>query len=105
VATQNGTVTYDFTPSIASGLHLTNAALDTTSQFQMGGPTATGQNLQVNAWDWSKSAWVPLNYSPSGSTALPDTTVNPTSDEVRIQMTANGSLIYLGPMSLTGTVQ
>ena len=105
VATQNGTVTYTFTPSIASGMHLTNAGLDTSNQIQMGGPPATTQNLQVKAWNWSTSAWVPVTYSTFGSSSLPDSVINPTTNEVRLQITAEGTLVYLGPISLTGTVK
>jgi hypothetical protein len=105
VATQNGTVTYTFAPGIAGGLHLANAALDTSGQTQMGGPPATAQSLQVKAWNWSTSDWVPVNYSTFGTTTLPDAAVNPTTSEVRIQMIAQGSLVFLGPISLTGTVK
>jgi hypothetical protein len=105
VETQNGTVTYTFTPRIASGLHITNATLDTSNQIQMGGPPGTAQTLVVKAWSWSTSTWVLLNYSNFGATSLPDSVVNPASNEVRLQMTAQGTLIFLGQISLTGTVK
>jgi hypothetical protein len=106
VTTTNGTVTYDFQPSIVPGLHLTKAALDSTTQNQFGGPPGTTQgNPQVSAWDWSKSTWVNLSYIAQGITSLPDFAVNPTSSEVRLQLTANGNMSMLGPMSLTGTVK
>jgi hypothetical protein len=105
VQIQNGTVTYDFAPAIASGMHLTSAALDATTQLKFGGPPGTTQALQVNAWDWSQSAWVSVNYATTGTTALPDATVNPATSEVRLQMTAGSTSVYLGPMSLTGTVK
>jgi hypothetical protein len=104
VATQNGTVTYDFTPAIATGLHLANATLDTSNQVQKGGPPVSSQTAQVNAWDWSTSAWVPVSYSTLGVSALPDVAINPTSNEVRLQMTASGNS-FLGPVSLAGTVK
>ena len=106
VATTNGTVTYDFQPSIVPGLHLTKAALDSTTQNQFGGPPGSAQGSpQVGAWDWSKSAWVTLSYSAQGITSLPDSAVNPTSNEVRLQFVANGNTSMLGPISLTGTVK
>jgi hypothetical protein len=105
VATQNGTVTYTFNPSIANGLHLTNAALDTSNQIQKGGPPGTTQTLQVKAWNWATSAWVSVNYSQFGSSSLPDSVINPATSEVRLQITAQGTLVYLGPISLTGTVK
>jgi hypothetical protein len=106
VTTTNGTVTYDFRPSIIPGLRLTNASLDSSTQNQFGGPPGTTQGVaQVSAWDWSKSAWVSLNYSAQGITALPDSAVNPTSSDVRLQFVANGSSSNLEPISLTGTVK
>jgi len=105
VQIQNGTVTYDFAPAIASGMHLTSAALDATTQLKFGGPPGTTQALQVNAWDWSQSAWVSVNYASAGTTALPEATVNPATSEVRLQMTAGSSSVYLGPISLTGMVK
>ena len=105
VSTQNGTLTYSFTPSIASGMHLTNAALDNSNQIQLGGPPATTQNLQVKAWSWSTSDWIPVSFSTLGSSPLPDSVINPATNEVRVQVTAQGSLVYLGPISLTGTVK
>jgi hypothetical protein len=106
VTTTNGTVTYDFQPTIVPGLHLTKAALDSSTQNQFGGPNGTTQGVpQVSAWDWSKSAWVTLSYSVQGITALPDSAVNPTSSEVRLQFVANGNTSMLAPISLTGTVK
>src|SRR5260370_7751149 len=71
VQIQNGTVTYDFAPAIASGMHLTSAALDATAQLKFGGPPGTTQALQVNAWDWSQSPRVSPNSSTAATTALP----------------------------------
>jgi hypothetical protein len=106
MTTTNGTVTYDFQPSIVPGLRLTNASLDSSTQNQFGGPPGTTQGVaQVSAWDWSKSAWVSLNYSAQGITALPDSAVNPVSSHVRLQFVANGSSSILVPISLTGTVK
>jgi hypothetical protein len=106
LTTTNGTVTYDFQPAIVPGLHLTKAALDSTTQNQFGGPPGTAQGSpQVSAWDWSKSAWVTLSYTAQGITSLPDSAVNPTSNEVRLQFVANGNTSLLGPISLTGTVK
>ena len=106
MTTSNGTVTYDFAPSIVPGLHLTKAILDSSTQNLYGGPPGTTQGTpQVSVWDWSKSAWVTLNYTQQGTTALPDAAVNPTSSEVRLQIAANGITSNLGPISLTGTVK
>ena len=106
VTTTNGTVTYDFRPSIVPGLHLTKATLDSTTQNQFGGPPGTTQGTPtVSAWDWSTSSWVAVSYTAQGTTSLPDSTVNPTSSEVRLQLVANGNASMIGPISLTGTVK
>jgi len=101
---QSGTATYDFTPQLAPGTHLTGATLDSTSQSpKFGGPNP-GQSLSAEAWDWSQSAWVPVAYTPLGTATLPAGAVNPSSSEVRVRITVNGQAI-LGAISLTGTVQ
>jgi hypothetical protein len=105
IMTQNGTVAYDFTPAIAQGLHLTGAAIDASAQAQFGGPPGSTASAQAEAWDWSASAWMPLTYVPQGITALPQSAVNPTTSEVRLKFSANGSQVMLGVMSLKGTVK
>lgn len=105
VVTQNGTVTYDFMPPLAPGTHLTAATLDSTNQSPKGAIPGSSQGLMVNVWDWSKSAWAPLAYTVLGTSALPEVAINPSSNEVRVQMTATGSMAELGAISLTGTVK
>jgi len=100
---QSGTATYDFTPQLAPGTHLTGASLDSTSQSPKGG-AFPGQSLSAEGWDWSQSAWVPVTYTPLGTSTLPAAVVNPSSGEVRIRVTVNSQAL-LGALSLTGTVQ
>ncbi len=100
---QSGTATYDFTPQLAPGTHLTGATLDSTSQSPKGG-AFPGQSLSAEAWDWSQSAWVHVAYTPLGTTTLPAGAVNPSTGEVRVRITVNGQAL-LGAISLTGTVQ
>ena len=100
---QSGTATYDFTPQLVPGTHLTGATLDSTSQSPKGG-AFPGQSLSAEAWDWSQSAWVTVAYTPFGTSTLPAGAVNPSSGEVRIRITVNGQAL-LGAISLTGTVQ
>jgi hypothetical protein len=100
---QSGTVTYDFTPQLAPGMRLTGAGLDSSAQSPKGGGIP-GQTVQVEAWDWSRLAWVPVAYAPLGTSSLPAGAVNPSSGEVRIRITVNGQAL-LGAISLTGTVQ
>jgi hypothetical protein len=100
---QSGTATYDFTPQLVPGTHLTGATLDSTSQSPKFG-AFPGQSLSAEAWDWSQSAWVHVAYTPLGTTTLPAGAVNPSSGEVRVRITVNGQAM-LGAISLTGTVQ
>jgi hypothetical protein len=103
---QNGTVTYEFEPGIAPGLHLTNAKLDSSAQNPKMAAIAgsSNQSVQARYWDWSKSTWAPMGYSSPGTTALPDAAIEPTSNEVRLQMTTGGTAL-LGTISLTGSVK
>ncbi len=103
VVMQSGTATYDFTPQLEPGTHLTGAALDSTGQSPKGGGFP-GQSLSAEAWDWSQSAWVHVAYTPLGTATLPAGAVNPTTGEVRVRITVNGQAL-LGAISLTGTVQ
>ncbi|MDQ2944179.1 MAG: hypothetical protein M3R21_11000 [Candidatus Dormibacteraeota bacterium] len=104
---QSGTVTYDFMPALAPGLHLTNASLDSTNQspkqIPASGSSPGGQ--QVSVWDWAKSAWVPQSLATMGSSSLSDSAINPSSGEVRLQIHVGGDLSMLGSISLTGTVK
>jgi hypothetical protein len=103
---QNGTVTYEFEPGIAPGLHLTSAKLDSSAQNPKMAAISgsSNQSLQARYWDWSKSTWVPMAYSSPGTSALPDAAIEPSSNEVRLQMTTGGTAL-LGAISLTGTVK
>jgi hypothetical protein len=107
VVMQNGTVTYDFMPSLAPGMHLTHASLDTSTQSPKGAipPNGSGQGgQQAKVWDWSKSAWVPQDLASIGTSTLSDAAINPSSGEVRLQITVSGGQSVLGSISLTGTV-
>lgn len=105
VMLQSGTVSYSFAPQLAAGTHLTAATLDSTSQSPKGGPPGSAQSLQAQVWDWSKSAWMALDYNPLGTSALPDAAVDASSGEVRLQISASGGPVMLGTISLTGTVK
>jgi len=105
VLLQNGTVTYDFTPNLAPGAHLATASLDSTVSSPKGPAPGSTSNLPAKVWDWMQSAWVPLDYNPSGVTALPIAAINPSSGELRLQVAATGTQVLLGSISLTGTVK
>jgi hypothetical protein len=109
----NGTATYEFTPPLAAGKHLTAAVINSTNPLGAKGvppgstnsgatPTLTGE-----VWDWSHSAWVAINYQDNATTALPDWAVEPSTGQVRLRLTAsnaNGGTLT-GAVSLTGTVR
>jgi hypothetical protein len=105
VMLQNGTVTFNFAPQLAPGTRLTSATLDSTSQSPKGGFPGSGQGVQAQVWDWTKSAWMALDYNPVGTSALPDAAINPSSGEVRLQISTSSGLVLLGAISLTGTVK
>jgi hypothetical protein len=106
VLLQNGSVTYDFTPTLAPGAHLDSASVDSTFTTPKG-PIAPGttSTLQARFWDWQRSAWTPLSYNMGGVTALPSAAINLTSGEVRLQVDAGGTQTMFGQTSLTGTVK
>jgi len=108
VVVQNGTVTLEFAPRLAAGLHLSGASLTASSPFfgkAIGGPNAGATSLKGEAWDWSHSSWVDIAYQENAVTALPAGTINPSTGEVRLRVTvSNGSFLANG-ISLTGTVQ
>lgn len=108
----NGSVTYDFWPSLAPGTHLTGASLNASNLLAGKGVPASGANspasaLTGEAWDWSHSTWIAVDYQDNGTISLPDSAVDPSTGEVRLKVTATnsgGSFISTG-ISLTGTVR
>jgi hypothetical protein len=102
---QKGSVTYDFTPSLAPGVHLTGASFSSSNQFAKGvvvGPNGT-QTAAVKGqvWDWSRSAWIDVSYVDTGSTSVPDAAVNPSTGEVRLKLSSDGAFAS-GWLSLMG---
>src|SRR5438132_2029871 len=90
---QSGSVIYEFSPSLAAGTHLTSASLSSQNpygaKFQPMPPGSAGsptQGLQGDVWDWSRSAWTGINYRDNGTTALPDTAVEPASGTIRFRL-------------------
>ena len=106
---QSGSVTYEFSPSLAAGRHLTGAALNGFNPYggkfapAPGGGTSTS-TMQSEVWDWSRSAWSEVAYQDNGTTSLPDSAVNPQNGLVRLRLSTNGGFAA-GAISLSGTVQ
>jgi hypothetical protein len=112
VMMQNGTVTYSFMPTLATGKHLTAASLDSTNQNMKGGGPPGGPagapgspTVKAEVWDWANSAWISLAYNFNGTSTLPTAALDPSSGEVRLRLTATGGQTMLGSISLTGTVE
>ncbi len=111
---QNGTATYEFSAPLAPGIHLSNAALNSSSvyggKFGMAPGSTTPQTLREEVWDWSRSAWRVIDLQENGTTTLPAAAVDPVTGTVRVKVTANipsttGPGFLLGNLSLTGTLQ
>ncbi len=106
---QSGSVTYEFGPPLASGTRLTSALLNSFNQYGgkfFGPPTGKpgDQTLHSEVWDWSRSAWSDVAFQTNGTTAIPDSAVNPDTGLVRFRLTSNSGFIA-GPITLSGSVQ
>jgi hypothetical protein len=109
---QSGSVTYEFSPSLAAGTQLTGASLSTFNPYggkfipapAPGGGTSAAPAVQGQVWDWSRSAWSDVAYQDNGTTTLPDSAVNPDSGLVRLRLSTSGSFAA-GTITLSGTVQ
>jgi hypothetical protein len=106
---QSGSVTYDFMPALAHGLHLTGVSISNTNPFGSKGFAPPGANgasgtVKGQVWDWSRSSWVDVSYQDSGTTSVPDAAVNPATGEVRIKLSSDGSFSS-GWLSLAGVAQ
>src|SRR6266581_2805606 len=106
---QSGSVTYEFSPSLAAGRHLTGAALTSSSPYMgkvlpaPGGGTGAA-TLQGEVWDWSRSAWADVAYQDNGTTTLPGNAVNSQTSLVRLRLSTTSGFAA-GAITLSGTVQ
>src|SRR6266705_703461 len=106
---QSGSVTYEFSPSLAAGRHLTGAVLTSSSPYMgkvlpaPGGGTGAA-TLQAEVWDWSRSAWGDVAYQDNGTTTLPGSAVNPQTGLVRLRLSTTSGFAA-GAITLSGTVQ
>ena len=107
---QSGSVTYEFSPSLAAGTHLTAVSLTASNPYggkfipAPGGSTPTASTLQGQVWDWARSAWIDVAYQDNGATTLPDSAVNPDSGLIRLRLSSSGGFVA-GAITLAGTVQ
>jgi hypothetical protein len=106
---QSGSVTYEFSPSLAAGTQLTGASLATSNPYggkfipAPGGAT-TAPTVQGQVWDWARSTWTDVAYQDNGTTSLPDSAVNPDSGLVRLRLSSSGGFVA-GTITLAGTVR
>jgi len=109
-AVDNGSVTYEFSLPLAAGTHL--SGLKITHRLAAGPfpPNGlVGPNGQPAAtsevWDWSRSTWVPISLANSGTSQLPDGTLQPSTGLVRVRLeSAGGASFRVGSLWLEGTV-
>ncbi len=107
---QSGSVTYEFSPSLAAGQRLTGASLTTSNPYggkfipAPGGGTPSAPSVQGQVWDWSRLAWSDVAYQDNGTTILPDSAVNPNSGLVRLRLSTSGGFLA-GTITLSGSVQ
>jgi hypothetical protein len=113
LALQNGSVTYEFDPVLAPGHPLTGVSVTSQNPYSAAKIGAPGvavpatAGVQGQVWDWSTSTWADITYQDNGTTALPDSAVNPSNGMVRLRLTtsSSGAGFLTGTVSLSGTVQ
>src|SRR5438128_12542927 len=106
---QSGSVTYEFSPSLATGRHLAGTAVTSSNPYigkgvpTPGGGTAAA-TVTSEVWDWSRSAWREVAYQDNATTTLPDSAVNPQTGQVRLRISTTSGFAA-GAITLSGTVQ
>ena len=107
---QNGSVTYEFAPVLATGARLSGLSLNASNPFgpTVGPPgtsTPASPSVTGQVWDWSRSAWTDIGYQDNGVTALPDSAVNPASGLIRLRISTTNSGPMGGSLTLSGTIK
>ncbi|HEV2139727.1 MAG TPA: hypothetical protein VGT01_00935, partial [Candidatus Dormibacteraeota bacterium] len=102
----SGSMTFSFKPTLVTGKRLQSVKLNSSNPYGMklGAPgTATPAVLHAQVWDWTTSQWVDVNYIDSGTTAVPEDAVNPSTGEVRLKLSSDGQFTTVF-LSASGTV-
>ena len=107
---QSGSVTYEFTPALAGGAHLTGLSVNVQNPYgaKIGPPgtsTQTGPAVTGQVWAWSGSTWTDIAYQDNGVTALPDSAINPTTGLVRLRLSTTTGGLLGGSLTLSGTIK
>jgi hypothetical protein len=109
-AVDNGSLTYEFYLPLAAGTHVSGLKIThllAAGPFPAGGLLASnGQPAATSdVWDWSRSTWVPISLANSGTSPLPDGTLQPGTGLVRLRLeSAGGASFRAGSLWLEGTV-
>jgi hypothetical protein len=107
---QSGSVTYEFSPALAGGAHLTGLSVNAQNPYgaKIGPPgtsTQTGPAVSGHVWDWSRSTWTDIAYQDNGVTALPDSAINPATGLVRLRLSTTTGGLLGGSLTLSGTIK
>ena len=107
---QSGSVTYEFTPALAGGAHLTGLSVNVQNPYgaKIGPPgtsTQTGPAVLGQVWNWSGSTWTDIAYQDNGVTALPDSAINPATGLVRLRLSTTTGGLLGGSLTLSGTIK
>src|SRR5438034_9447912 len=107
---QSGSVTYEFTPALPGGAHLTGLSVNVQNPYgaKIGPPgtsTQTGPAVSGHVWDWSGSTWTEIAYQDNGVTALPDSAINPATGLVRLRLSTTTGGLLGGSLTLSGTIK
>ena len=107
---QSGSVTYEFTPALAGGAHLTGLSVNVQNPYgaKIGPPgttTQTGPAVSGQVWNWSGSTWTDIAYQDNGITALPDSAINPATGLVRLRLSTTTGGLLGGSLTLSGTIK
>ena len=107
---QSGSVTYEFTPALAGGAHLTGLSVNVQNPYgaKIGPPgtsAQTGPAVTGQVWAWSGSTWTDIAYQDNGVTALPDSAINPTTGLVRLRLSTTTGGLLGGSLTLSGTIK
>ncbi|MDQ6879761.1 MAG: hypothetical protein M3082_19080 [Candidatus Dormibacteraeota bacterium] len=109
-AVDDGSLTYEFSLPLAAGTRVSGLKIThvlAARPFPAGGLVApNGQPAATSyVWDWSRSTWVPISLANSGTSPLPEGTLQPGTGLVRLRLeSAGGASFRVGSLWLEGTV-
>src|SRR6184192_722015 len=69
-------------PALAPGRHLTRVTIDSVNPFGpkgIIGPNGAVVVPRAQVWDWSRSAWVDIDYQDNASSPVPDAAIQPST--------------------------